>query len=196
VDAYLVTGTGEHITIDADTLTIGRNADTDLPLVSDPRVSGLHAVVHRYRGGWSVQDLNSLNGTFVNGQRVVGERQLRPRDEIGVGNCRLIFRAAGGLTGPTERAGDPPDTITPTEHRVLVELCRPLVGGEPFPQPASVADIAKVLIVSEETVKWHLKNLIAKFGIEEAAGSRRIVLANVAIRCRAVNLAELQTPRS
>ena len=188
-----MTMAGEHIAIEADALTIGRNADSDLPLVSDPKVSGLHAVVHRYRGGWSVEDLNSLNGTFVNGQRVAGEKQLRPRDEIGVGDTRLVFRAAGGLPSATLPAGKAP-VVTPAERRVLIELCRPLVGGAPFPQPASVAEIAKTLVVGEETVKWHLKNLIVKFDILETGGSRRILLANEAMRRRAVSLAELQTP--
>lgn len=193
MDAYLVTANGDHIAI-GDSLTIGRNAESDVALMSDPLVSGLHAVVRRYRGGWSVQDLSSLNGTFVNGQRVAGERQLRPRDEIGVGNSRFVFRADGLGSGATTPAGDSVD-VTPAERQVLIELCRPLSSGDPFPHPASVAQIAEARMLGEETVKWHLKNLTRKFGIDEVAGSRRIILANEAIRRRVVTLADLQPGR-
>ncbi|MFN2505023.1 MAG: FHA domain-containing protein [Acidimicrobiales bacterium] len=191
--AYLTTPAGEQFPIESDAVTIGRDIDSDL-VVGDPMVSALHAVVRRYHGGWSVQDVGSRNGTFVNGQRVAGEHRLRSGDEIGVGNTRLRFRADATSTAPTTTAGDPPE-LTPAEHRVLVELCRPLLSGDHFPQPASVADIAGALVVGEETVKWHLKNLARKFAIDEGGGSRRIALANEAMRRRAVSLAELQSPR-
>lgn len=192
MDAYLLTSAGERIDLGTN-VTIGRNPESDVTLASDTMVSGLHAVVRRYRGGWSVQDLSSLNGTFVNGRRITGERQLRPRDEIGVGNSRFVFWSDGVGTVPTTPAGDRV-VVTPAERKVLVELCRPLSSGDPFPHPATVAQIADGLKLGEETVKWHLKNLTRKFGIDEATGSRRIVLANEAIRRRVVTLAELEPP--
>lgn len=194
MNAYLATPAGEHTDLDREAVTIGRNDGSDVVL-SDPRVSGLHAIIHHYRGGWSVQDLSSLNGTFLNGQRVLGERQLRPGDELGIGGSRLVFRAdTGFVPGKTDPVEEPPE-VTAAELDVLKELCRPLAANEPFPQPASVEEIARVRVVGEETVKWHLKNLYRKFDIGDAPGSRRFQLANEAIHQGVVSLADLRLGR-
>ena len=191
MEAYLVVD-GRRIPIETDSLTIGRNPGSDVSLQADRLVSSLHAVVHRYRGGWSVQDLASLNGTFVNGKRVVGECQLRPKDELQVGRSRFVFRAdTPTVTGTSTDDGREPPEVTAAEQRVLVELCSPLVSGDPFPQPASVGDIAKALVIGEETVKWHLKNLTRKFDIHDTPGSRRIALANEVIRQGVVSPGDL-----
>ena len=64
------------------------------PLPTDPTLSRLHAALERYEAGWCVRDLDSRNGTFVNGQRIWRERPLRPGDELRVGATRLIFAEA------------------------------------------------------------------------------------------------------
>jgi ATP/maltotriose-dependent transcriptional regulator MalT len=154
----------------------------------------MHAVMERYPAGWAVRDVGSSNGTFLNGERVTGEHRLRDRDEIRVGATRLVFRirTAGGLT-ETTRAEAPPD-LTRREKEVLIALCRPMLGPEAFTYPASVRQLAERLVVSEAAVKFHLANLYAKFGLEETGDSRRIRLANDAIRRRAVTLADLREP--
>lgn len=78
---------------------------------------------------------------------------------------------------------------------VLEELCRPLAANEPFPQPASVEEIARTRVVGEDTVKWHLKNLCRKLDIGDAPGSRRCRLVSEAIRQGVVSLADLRLPQ-
>ena len=73
-------------------MTIGRAESSSIPL-DDAAVSRLHAVLQCYPGGWSIRDLGSANGTFVNGEPLAGERQLRPGDEIRVGGVSLVFRS-------------------------------------------------------------------------------------------------------
>src|SRR5215813_2420053 len=84
----------EVVPLESDRTSIGRAAGSDVEL-ADAEVSHLHAVVERYGSAWSVRDVGSSNGTYVNGERVLSELRLQPGDEIRVGASRLVFRAPG-----------------------------------------------------------------------------------------------------
>ncbi len=81
--------------------------------------------------------------------------------------------------------------MTPREFDVLKVLCRPFVSDDPFPEPASVRQMARELFVTEAAVKQHLQHLYDKFGIQ-TEGDRRVRLANAAIRLGAVNRSMLR----
>jgi len=49
-------------------------------------------VLERLAAGWSVSDLDSTNGTLVNGEPLRQPRPLYPGDEIEVGDTRLVYR--------------------------------------------------------------------------------------------------------
>jgi len=70
---------------------VGRTGNCDLCLGSST-VSRRHAELRREGDTYFVRDLNSTNGTLLNGEPVLGEEQLRDWDEIGVGIFKLIFR--------------------------------------------------------------------------------------------------------
>jgi pSer/pThr/pTyr-binding forkhead associated (FHA) protein len=110
----LVTPAGPvRVPLQGERATIGKAEGNDVPLPPDATASRLHAVLERYPTGWSVRDLGSRNGTWVNGERAWQERRLRDGDQLLLGMTRLIFRsdepAAG--PGPTE-PGDPPPRLT------------------------------------------------------------------------------------
>jgi pSer/pThr/pTyr-binding forkhead associated (FHA) protein len=185
----------EIVTLDGERMTVGKNPDNDLVIAEDPSVSRVHAVLQRVGGGWSIHDVGSTNGTLVNGERIFGERVLRDDDEIILGRTRLHFcdRSTTGESS-TERTGPRP-RLTPKEREVLVELCRPLVGGSAFTQPATVRQIADRLFVGEAAVKQHLGHLYDKFGIfeEEDEGlPKRVRLANLALETGSINLSDLK----
>jgi len=182
------------VALDADRTTVGRSPANGVALPDDPTASDFHAVVERYPSGWCIRDVGSSNGTFLNGERVVGEHRLRSADEILVGATRLVFRLrdAPDFTSTTGVAGPP--SLTRREKDILVALCRPLLGPEPFAQPATVRHLAEQLVVSEAAVKFHLSNLYAKFDLGEEGDSRRVRLANEAVRRRAVTIADLRAP--
>ncbi len=80
---------GERFALDADLTRLGRHPDSEIVL-DDITVSRRHAEVHRTAEGYAVADSGSLNGTYVNQERV--ERAtLRHGDEVQVGKFRLIF---------------------------------------------------------------------------------------------------------
>lgn len=182
------------VALDADRTTIGRAASNGVALGDDLTASDFHAVVERYPSGWCIRDVGSSNGTFLNGERVVGEHRLRAADEILVGATRLVFRLKDAPDFTTTRGVEGPPSLTRREKDILVALCRPLLGPEPFAQPATVRRLAERLVVSEAAVKFHLSNLYAKFDLGEEEGSRRVRLANEAVRRRAVTIADLREP--
>jgi DNA-binding NarL/FixJ family response regulator len=181
--------------LDTDHVTVGRGAENTVSLSWDRTVSALHAVIERYASGWSVRDLGSTNGTFVNNSRLSAEHRLRNGDEIRFGSSRLVFRLRNAPASTVTAAAEPPPHITRREHEVLVALCRPLLAGDMFTEAATVATIAAELVVTEAAVKFHLGNLYDKFDISDGGdGVRRSRLANEAIRRRALTLSDLRPP--
>jgi len=79
------------LSLDRPVITIGRDPANDLVLM-DEQVSRQHAQIRQETGGAVIYDLNSTNGTFVNGKRITGPCPLRPGDVIAVGDTELVFQ--------------------------------------------------------------------------------------------------------
>ena len=78
-------------TLDGDVLSIGRQAENDV-VVDSPRASRRHARIERSSGGYLLRDLNSNNGTTVNGRRISTHR-LEDCDSIRIGGSQMTFKA-------------------------------------------------------------------------------------------------------
>jgi serine phosphatase RsbU (regulator of sigma subunit) len=83
----------ERFALAGDRVVVGRSHDCDLVL-PDVVLSRRHAELVRTPLGWAVRDLRSLNGTYVNGRRLEGQRALRDGDVVGVAEWRLEYREA------------------------------------------------------------------------------------------------------
>ncbi|MGH2891658.1 MAG: FHA domain-containing protein [Solirubrobacteraceae bacterium] len=182
------------VTLDGDRLVLGRAPGSDLEIGWDPRVSGVHAHLERRGQRWTIEDDGlSRNGTFINGERLRGQRTLRDGDVIGAGDTVLGFRhpepepVLATITVPTLSA----PTISEAQRRVLVELCRPL-ATEDTAAPATNERIAAELVLSLSAVKGHLRVLFTRFGLEEAPqNQKRLLLAERALSSGAVRTDEL-----
>jgi len=180
------------VLLDHDRLTVGRGDDNDIPLADDPKLSRVHAAFERYGTGWSINDLGSRNGTFVNGQRLWRERILQAGDEVKAGNTVLVYRAERRTIEPTPTEGGTGVLrVTPREYEVLAALCSPLLEGELFTEPASTREVADALVITEAAVKQHLLHLYDKLGIHETE-RRRARLANEAFRRGLLSQADLR----
>ncbi len=73
------------------TTSIGRTPESDIFLKEDRRVSRQHAVIHRPPTAFILTDLNSANGTFLNGTMLTEPAVLHPGDRIRVGHTDLLF---------------------------------------------------------------------------------------------------------
>ncbi len=181
------------VPLGGDRITVGRAAGNDIVLGDDGQVSRVHAVLERLGGGWSIRDVSSRNGTFVNGNRVSGEARVGPGDELRIGRTRIVLRADRTADDPgMTEAQAPPPQLTPRERDVLIALFTPMTGPEMFTEPASTRQIAQQLWVSEAAVKQHLLRLYDKFGVSGDGERRRTKLANEALRRGAITLAEVR----
>lgn len=202
-EPYLVYRDGEGGQVlaplrESERLSVGRRGNVDLLLDFDPEVSSLHAELERLGDEWVVVDDGlSRNGTFVNGERVVGRRRLRDGDAIRFGATVVVYRAPGSVVDTTiVRGGEAgPPQVTEAQRRVLVALCRPFRESSEFAAPATNKEIAAEAFLSLDAVKAHLRALFDRFGIGDLPqNQKRIRLAELAIRNGIVAPRDLEGP--
>jgi FHA domain-containing protein len=182
------------VPLQSDRLVIGRAPGSELEIAWDPRVSGIHAYLERRGTRWVIEDDGlSRNGTFINGERLSGQRTLRDGDVIAVGDTILGFRdpepepVKATIAVPTASAPE----VSDAQRRVLVALCRPLAGEQPA-APATNEQIASELVLSLSAVKGHLRILFGRFGLDEAPqNQKRLLLAERALATSAVRASDL-----
>jgi len=80
---------GSRFLLDADVTTAGRHPESDI-FLDDVTVSRRHAELVREEGGFLVRDVGSLNGTYLNRERIDAAR-LAGGDEVQIGKYRLVF---------------------------------------------------------------------------------------------------------
>lgn len=177
--------------LDGDKCTLGRSSTNDYVLLDDPTVSGEHLEFRRTPTTWFVKDLDSTNGTFLNGTRLVGERRLHDRDEILVGNHHLNIHSTDieQSTHKHDVLRQLPD-ISRREKAVLAALCRPIKPGDRVATPATVQEVAQELDLGEVAVRKNLSRLYKKFGIHD--GDRRHKLAAEAFKHHLVPPSDLE----
>ena len=83
---------GARFLLDADTTTVGRNPDNEI-FLDDITVSRHHARFVRNEAGFAVEDVGSLNGTYVN-RSAVERVTLAGGDEVQIGKFRMVFHDA------------------------------------------------------------------------------------------------------
>ncbi|MDI6908418.1 FHA domain-containing protein [Nocardioides sp.] len=82
-------GAGSRFLLDADVVNAGRHPDSEI-FLDDVTVSRRHAEFHRSGDTFTVSDVGSLNGTYVNRDRI-DRVQLTDGDEVQIGKYRLVF---------------------------------------------------------------------------------------------------------
>jgi pSer/pThr/pTyr-binding forkhead associated (FHA) protein len=99
--SYALTLFGEHAPYDRYQLTeaetfIGRDGKKCQILLNDPEVSTVHAVIRKNGGEITIEDLNSSNGTILNGERI-NRSQLSPGDEFVIGGTSFTLEVRSDL---------------------------------------------------------------------------------------------------
>jgi len=113
---------GETFTLDKEVMNVGRDPGNDI-VINHPQISRQHARLMRQGGLMVLEDLNSRNGTFVNGIRLVTPHTLANGDVIGMGDSVTMT-----FYGETAQS---PET--------MVMTTQPGIAATPFPPPAARA---------------------------------------------------------
>jgi hypothetical protein len=88
---------GSRFLLDQDVTTAGRHPDSDI-FLDDVTVSRRHAEFRREGSGYTVHDVGSLNGTYVNRERI-DVAPLSGGDEVQIGKFRLVYLTAAVRAG-------------------------------------------------------------------------------------------------
>jgi pSer/pThr/pTyr-binding forkhead associated (FHA) protein len=91
--------TGRAHELNVDRTTIGRVEDNTFP-ITDPSVSSHHCEVHLQSGEILIRDLNSTNGSFINGEKIT-EKILKPGQILRLGQVELKLEVEGATATPS-----------------------------------------------------------------------------------------------
>ena len=128
--SFLVRGgalKGQRLGVKTPVVNIGRADYNDL-VVPDPSVSTSHAKLQRREGVWVLVDLDSTNGTFVDGEQVKGDAPLVPGATVRLGDVSLVFEPTDDGADVTKGGG------TRVMEQMVMSSPRPPQPPEP-PQP-------------------------------------------------------------
>jgi len=147
---------GRTIAFRRERLLVGRADECDVRPLSE-EVSRRHCAFHVEADTLVVEDLRSRNGTFVNGSRIDGRRQLSDGDIVRIGNLELKVASRAAVAPPSHRApvGSGDRAHLGSGDRVPVgseddEVSRWLMADE---EPAGMYDTTRSLrVANEQTV--------------------------------------------
>ena len=153
---------------------VGRSPDADLTL-EDEAVSWNHLEIEARDQVLMATDLDSRNGTALNGEPLDRPRRLRDGDTLIVGGHRLeVSDPVPGRAGGTVAATGGTVTLNEDERATAMALVAPYRTEGAFAgRPATRAEIAEALHVSERTAQRRLDALAAKLEISGESGRDR-----------------------
>jgi pSer/pThr/pTyr-binding forkhead associated (FHA) protein len=152
---------------------VGRSPEADVVL-DDEAVSWNHLEIERRGEVLMATDLDSRNGTALNGERLDKPRRLRDGDTLLVGGFRLEVSTGAPTPGATVASTEPGVALSEEERATAAALVAPYRREGAFAgRPATRAEIAEELHVSERTAQRRLDALAAKLDVPGDAGRDR-----------------------
>ncbi len=154
--------------------TVGRDPDADVT-IDDDAISWHHLEIESRGGVLMATDLDSRNGTALNGEPLDRSRRLRDGDVLVVADYRLeLSDPVPGRAGATVAAAAPSVALSEEERATAVALVAPYRSEGAFAgRPATRAELAETLHVSERTAQRRLDALAAKLDVPGDAGRER-----------------------
>lgn len=118
--------------LNKDIVTLGRDITNDI-VINDPECSRHHLRLTRGAGGYTLEDLGSTNGTFINGQRLSGARPLRVGDMVGLGETVTLAYESG--LAPAAAQGEAPGMTAPSAAQRAPVAASPYAPAQSPPPP-------------------------------------------------------------
>ncbi len=143
----------KEIPLDKPRLTIGRKPDNDL-VIDNPAVSGHHALIFSEEGVFFIEDLRSINGTFVNDAKIHKEK-LKNSDRVALGAHVLIYQDEIAPASP------PPEPVKAVPGTAKTAAA----GGK------TTEKVGRLTVVSGETDRkaYELTGHLTVIGAEDTA---------------------------
>ncbi len=167
-------GEPRSVALSGERTVVGRDPEADLP-IEDEAVSWHHLEIESRGGVLMATDLDSRNGTALNGDPLDRPRRLRDGDTLLVGGHRLeVSYPVPGRAGGTVAASAPSVALTEEERATAVALVAPYRSEGAFAgRPATRAELAEALHISERTAQRRLDALATKLEVSGESGRER-----------------------
>jgi len=119
-------GGSRIIAIDRAVVLVGRSADCDVVITASQKISRRHCCLVQVDNSYYLRDLGSMNGVWLNGERVKREARMAAGDRIAIGEAEFLFHPNARIEQKKTQPGPPDDQPA---------------AGDPIasPAPASVA---------------------------------------------------------
>jgi predicted component of type VI protein secretion system len=167
-------GEPRSFSLSAERTVVGRDPEADV-CIEDEAVSWKHLEIESRGGVLMATDLDSSNGTALNGEPLDRPRRLSDGDVLTLGSHRLeVSDKLPGGAGETVAASEPSVALSEEEWATAAALVAPYRSEGAFAgRPATRAEIAEALHVSERTAQRRLDALAAKLDVPGDAGRER-----------------------
>lgn len=146
-------------------ITIGRHPDNHIH-IDNLAVSVFHAKIVKEEDTFFIEDLDSLNGTFLNG-KMVKKSELDNNDEITIGKHTLVFLKK-------EAKASPPPSDFALEKTMLLDTAkhREMSNARQGPMPGDKVGVLKIIDGSTKQTEYELEGSYATIGKDKVADIR------------------------
>jgi predicted component of type VI protein secretion system len=167
-------GEPRSVALSGERTVVGRDPEANLH-IADEAVSWNHLEIAVRGGVLMATDLDSRNGTTLNGDPLDRPRRLRDGDTLIVGGHRLeLSDPEPGRAGATVASTEPTVALSDEERATATALVAPYRSEGAFAgRPATRAELAEALHVSERTAQRRLDALAVKLGVPGESGRER-----------------------
>ena len=140
------------IPIDKPVIFIGRDSECDVVLNDSRRVSRKHCCLAHVNNHLLVRDLGSMNGVWINGQRVERTGTMRPGDELAIGDVRFRLSVDDGSSpeeGEEGEEGEDPSAAVVDVSQDFPVIVSASDDDVLVAEPAAETDSSELLVLPE-----------------------------------------------
>ncbi len=139
---------GQRWTIQHDLVVLGRGSECDL-LLPERQVSRQHVRIRHENNEYVLEDLDSKNGTWVNGQQLKGERVLHDGDEVQIALAVKLVFIESEATAPIKLGNDGTHSTVPGKLRLDRDSRRVFIGSREIDPPLSLPQYRLLELLSD-----------------------------------------------
>ncbi|RPJ24185.1 MAG: FHA domain-containing protein, partial [Chloroflexi bacterium] len=144
----LSTGSPKEFELTRSEIIIGRDPSVDLA-ISSPAISRRHVRLMLEADGYMLEDLGSSNGTFINGQKLVGRHPLKAGDQIRLGKAvTLVYEAP-------KRADSPETAMRSSGSAMAPGAMQTMIGEEPLASQIKAGPPQLIVVIAGENPRTY-----------------------------------------